>query len=154
MAPPKRKCLFPDVLKREYPFLISDETDVIKVRCTLCKSVLSISHGCRNDIEKHIRAKKHKESVAVKALSKEIDSFLWENPQQRTAFIRVTKDSQIRDTIETNNEFNRLTVLRSGEIYPNHIKTVSSKFRSIREKLTPYHPTIETNRTSRSGHFN
>jgi hypothetical protein len=27
MAPPKRKYLFSDVLKREYPFLISDDTD-------------------------------------------------------------------------------------------------------------------------------
>jgi hypothetical protein len=70
MAPPKRKCLFSDFLKREYPFLISDETDVNKVRCTLCKSIFSISHGSRNDTEKHIRANKHKESLAAKALSK------------------------------------------------------------------------------------
>jgi hypothetical protein len=39
MAPPKRKCLFSDVLKREYPFLISDGTDINKVSCTLCKNI-------------------------------------------------------------------------------------------------------------------
>jgi hypothetical protein len=68
MASPKRKCLFSDVFKREYPFLISDETDVNKVRCTLCNSVFSISHGGRNDTEKHIHTNKHKESLAAKAL--------------------------------------------------------------------------------------
>jgi hypothetical protein len=75
MALPKRKHLFLDVLKREYPFLISDETDVNKVRCTLCKSIFSVSHGGGNDIEKHIRANKHKESLAAKASSKKIYSF-------------------------------------------------------------------------------
>jgi hypothetical protein len=51
------------------------------VRCALCKSVFSISHGDRNDIEKHIRANKHKESMAAKASSKKIDYFfLWEKP--------------------------------------------------------------------------
>jgi hypothetical protein len=73
MARPKRKCLFLDILKREYPFLISDETDVNKVRCILCKSIFSISHGGRNDIDKHIRASKHKESLAVKVSSKKMD---------------------------------------------------------------------------------
>jgi hypothetical protein len=72
-APPKRKCLFSDLLKREYPFLISDETDANKMRCALCKSVFSISHGGRNDIEKHIRANKHKESLAAKSSSKRND---------------------------------------------------------------------------------
>jgi hypothetical protein len=76
MAPPKRKCLFLDVLKCEYPFLISDETDVNKVRCTLGKSVFSVSHGGRNDIEKYICTNKHKESLAAKASTKKIDSFL------------------------------------------------------------------------------
>jgi hypothetical protein len=80
MATPKIKCLFSDVLKREYPFLISDETDANKVRCTLCKSVFSISHGGRNYIQKHIRTNKHKESLAAKAPSKKIDSFLQEKP--------------------------------------------------------------------------
>jgi hypothetical protein len=70
MAPPKRKCLFSDVLKCKYPFLISDETDVNKVRCTLYKSVFSVTHGGRNDIETHIRAINHKESLAAKASSK------------------------------------------------------------------------------------
>jgi hypothetical protein len=75
MAPPKRKCLFSDVLKREYPFIISDETDLNKVRCTLCKSVFSISHGGRNDIEKNIRVNKHKESLAAEASSKKMGSY-------------------------------------------------------------------------------
>jgi hypothetical protein len=74
MAPPKRKCLFSDVLKHQYPFLISDETDVNKVRCILCKSIFSTSHGGRNDIQKHIRAYNHKESLAAKESSKKIDS--------------------------------------------------------------------------------
>jgi hypothetical protein len=68
MAPPKRKCLFSDVLKREYPFPISDETDVNKVRCVLCKSISSISHGGRNEKEKHIYENKCKESLAAKSI--------------------------------------------------------------------------------------
>jgi hypothetical protein len=43
----------------------------------LCKSVFSISHGGRNDIEKHIRANKHKESLAAKASSKKFYSFFF-----------------------------------------------------------------------------
>jgi hypothetical protein len=70
MAPPKRKCLFSDILKREYPCLISDETDVNRVRYTLCKSIFSISRGGRDGIEKRICANKHKESLAAKASSK------------------------------------------------------------------------------------
>jgi hypothetical protein len=75
MVPPKIKCLFSDVLKLKYPFLISDETDVNTVKCSLCKSVFSISHGGRNDIEKHIYANKHRESLAAKVSSKKIDFF-------------------------------------------------------------------------------
>jgi hypothetical protein len=76
MAPPKRTCLFSDVLKREYPFLISDETDVNKVICTLFKSIFSVSHGGRNYIDNHIRVNKRKESLVAKASSKKIDYFL------------------------------------------------------------------------------
>jgi hypothetical protein len=55
----KKNSLFSDVFKREYPFLINNEIDANKVRCTLCKNVLSISHGVRTDIEKNNRANKH-----------------------------------------------------------------------------------------------
>jgi hypothetical protein len=44
-------------------------------------------------------------------------------------------------------------MLRSSGIYSNHIKTISRKFRSIREKLRSFHPITETNRTSISGHL-
>lgn len=63
MGPSKRKCVFSDVLKREYSFLISEEDDGDKVRCILCRGVFSISHGGRNDIQKHIRTNKHKQSL-------------------------------------------------------------------------------------------
>jgi hypothetical protein len=76
MAPPRRNFLFLDVLEREYPLLIRDESDVNKVRCILCKSFFSISHGGRCDIKKHIRARKHKESLDTKASRKKCYSLL------------------------------------------------------------------------------
>jgi hypothetical protein len=51
MSRPKIKCLFVDILKREYPFIIDDELDANKVRFTLYKSIFSISNFI-NDIEK------------------------------------------------------------------------------------------------------
>jgi hypothetical protein len=45
------------ILKCQYPFLFSDGIEVRKVRCTLCKSIFSVSDGGRYDIGKHIRAK-------------------------------------------------------------------------------------------------
>jgi hypothetical protein len=58
LMPPPKSCLFSYVAIGGYPFLISDEIDVKEVRCTLWNSNLSVYHGCRNDLHKHIRTNK------------------------------------------------------------------------------------------------
>jgi hypothetical protein len=71
VAPRERKFFFSDAPKREYPFLVSDETDVNKMRyaCTLCKTAFSVTHGGRRDTLEGTC----KEAQAVKAPSKKID---------------------------------------------------------------------------------
>jgi hypothetical protein len=65
------------VLKCEYPFLISDETDVNRVRCTVCKSVFPISYGGKYDTGKHICVNKLKESLVAEEMSQKKFFFLF-----------------------------------------------------------------------------
>jgi hypothetical protein len=54
---PKRKCVFTENLKAEYPF-INEDQHAGKVFCTICKSLFSIEHGGRSDILQHNKEKK------------------------------------------------------------------------------------------------
>jgi hypothetical protein len=54
---PKRKCVFNENLKAEYPF-INEDQHAGKVFCYFCKSPFSIEHGGRSDILQHIKKKK------------------------------------------------------------------------------------------------
>jgi hypothetical protein len=65
MAPPKIMCLFSEVFRRECSFVINVETDVNKVRCSVCKNSFSVGHGSKNCVQKSIRADKNKLSLPV-----------------------------------------------------------------------------------------
>jgi hypothetical protein len=52
----KRKCVFTENLKDEYP-LINEDQHAGKVFCAICKSLLSIEHGGRSDILQHKKKK-------------------------------------------------------------------------------------------------
>lgn len=72
---PKRNCKFSDELQKDYPFLKKVCGEVDRVKCTLCRSEFSISHGGRSDIKDHLKCGKHQASVNAAASSSSITSF-------------------------------------------------------------------------------
>jgi hypothetical protein len=60
---PKRKCVFTENPKAEYPF-INEDQHAGKVFCTICKSLFSIEHGGRSDILQY-----KKKSIAASNMS-------------------------------------------------------------------------------------
>jgi hypothetical protein len=82
------------------------------------------------------KTERYKQScVSINQLFLPIKKESWLHVTAKHCIYKVTKDSQIWDTIETSSEFNWLTMLCFSRIYVNHIKTVSRKFRNIHEKL-------------------
>ena len=71
---PKRKCVFSDSLKSDFPF-IRETSFNDKVECTICHSVISIAHGGRSDIKDHINKKKHKDALSASTSSSKVSTF-------------------------------------------------------------------------------
>ena len=55
----RRKCIFKDNLKKNYRFLEFTYDDS-NVRCDKCNATFSVAAGGGNDIENHLKTKKHK----------------------------------------------------------------------------------------------
>lgn len=56
----RRVCSFSDVWKKNYSFIKSVPNNNYKAHCTLCQRDFSITHGGKNDIEKHQNSNEHK----------------------------------------------------------------------------------------------
>jgi ribosomal protein S27E len=56
---PKRKCIFSDSLKEQFPFIKESSVvgDCSEVECSLCCAVFSVSHGGKADIVDHVSTK-------------------------------------------------------------------------------------------------
>lgn len=80
---PKRKCTFSVELQEQYPFLKKGKWDST-VLCSKCLSNFSISHGGRNDIEKHLQTDKHKSYLAAAASSSKMDNYCRNTSQMNT----------------------------------------------------------------------
>jgi hypothetical protein len=70
----KRRCVFTESLKAEYPFLRQDQ-HVGKVLCSICKSQFSIQHVGRSNVLQHIKKRKYEISLETKSFSKKVTSY-------------------------------------------------------------------------------
>ena len=52
-------------------------------RCTICGIDISVSHGGRNDVTKHISVKNHRDMASASASSRSISSFLRPSTSQK-----------------------------------------------------------------------
>jgi hypothetical protein len=69
----KRKCSINDNIRREFPFIKGVDENL---ECTLCNSKFGVSHGGRSDVINHVKTKKHKAAVEMKASNCSISNFL------------------------------------------------------------------------------
>ncbi|XP_023231785.1 uncharacterized protein LOC111631712 [Centruroides sculpturatus] len=91
---PKRSCVFTDELKKEYPFLKKVCNRMDKVKCELCFSEFSISHGGRSDIKNHVKCAKHKASlVTEEGTSSNILSYFKGNDLNDKEFLITAKEA-------------------------------------------------------------
>ena len=84
----KRKCIFNDDLQKEFKYMKLDKLckNRTKVVCQQCNAHFSVSHGGRNDINKHLQSQKHKEAEKARAYAGNISSY----------FITHSDDSESR----------------------------------------------------------
>jgi len=60
----KRKCVFNETLKKEFPnFKLFKSDSKSDLQCNICSGQFSIQGGGRYDITKHISSEKHKKYV-------------------------------------------------------------------------------------------
>lgn len=71
---PKRKCVFNDELQKEYPFIKKHCGDSI-VFCNKCMCSFSIAHGGKDDINQHLKTRKHKDADISASSSKTMTRF-------------------------------------------------------------------------------
>lgn len=71
MIKQRGKNIFSDKLKEKYPFLAKSNSDSV-VFCTKCRTTFSISSGGNSDITRHIKTKKHEDTLLAAAGSKDI----------------------------------------------------------------------------------
>ena len=71
----KRKCTINSELQADYPFLKKVYGKNDRVKCTLCLSEFSISHGDRSDIKGLTKSAKHEANLQVAAENVRLDSF-------------------------------------------------------------------------------
>lgn len=55
----RRMCSFLDVWMKSYSFIKPVPNNKCRALCTLCQKEFSISHGGKNDIEKHQKCNEH-----------------------------------------------------------------------------------------------
>lgn len=72
---PKRKCVFNDELKEEFPFIRTTATQH-DVKCNKCLAIFSIANSGRSAIKQHLQTAKHKEADKLTAKNKPLSSFL------------------------------------------------------------------------------
>ncbi|XP_033120230.1 uncharacterized protein LOC117119513 [Anneissia japonica] len=62
-APPPKKakyaCSFKPDFTKMYPCIIGVKSDSHAAKCTVCNLVFTVRHGGKNDVDKHIKGKKH-----------------------------------------------------------------------------------------------
>lgn len=73
-APKKRKCIFSNVLRKEFPHLRAAEK-ASTVLCTICHASFSIGSGGRTAIKEHEQTTKHNQAVSAPSNSNPVTSF-------------------------------------------------------------------------------
>ncbi|KAJ4449817.1 hypothetical protein ANN_01223 [Periplaneta americana] len=77
----KRKCMFTTALQERYTFVKKMLTNC-DVRCTICNTKFSVSHGGRETLS-NIKIKQHKNAEIATASSRSVTSFFWYNFSNR-----------------------------------------------------------------------
>nr|XP_049699481.1 uncharacterized protein LOC126055228 [Helicoverpa armigera] len=72
----RRMCSFLDVWMKSYSFIKSVPNNKLRALCTLCQKEFSISHGGKNDIEKHQKCNEHQKRERSASLSASLKIFL------------------------------------------------------------------------------
>ena len=71
-----RKQMFKKEYSKKWSCISSSRQDEYSARCTLCSSDFSISHGGANDIQIHVKSKKHQSAVRSSKSTGNIAEFL------------------------------------------------------------------------------
>ncbi|CAG9566208.1 unnamed protein product [Danaus chrysippus] len=72
----RRMCSFLDVWMKSYSFIKPALNNKNRALCTLCQKEFSISHGGKNDIEKHQKSNEHQKRERSASLSTSLKLFL------------------------------------------------------------------------------
>lgn len=72
----KRMCVYKKEWEQQYPWLQTDNDNVYKSQCVLCKRFFSISHGGLNDVRKHSSSAEHKKNEQIKKKNQTLNQFL------------------------------------------------------------------------------
>lgn len=81
---PRRKNVFNDKLKKEYPFFKTtiSESDL---RCEICSGTINIANKGKSEIDRHIESTRHKTSLAAASKSRTVGDFFSSSADYRTA---------------------------------------------------------------------
>lgn len=74
MSPPRRKCVFNDILAKKYPFLKKTKSES-DVHCEICKAEFKISNAGKSDIEKHLQTEKHKKALHAASKNQTVTNY-------------------------------------------------------------------------------
>ena len=124
--------MFKKEYSKKWSCISSSRRDEYSARCTLCSSDFSISHGGANDIQIHVKSKKHQSAVRSSKSTGNIAEFL--QPKDFSVIRAETLMTQF--LIEHNLPFaaaDHLTDLVKV-MFPD--SSIASKFASRRTKTT------------------
>ncbi len=100
----KRICKLTDDLQKDYPFIKSTKSDS-DVRCQVCNSEFSISHGGRTDISRHITTDKHKLALSASSSNKLTNYFKFKTFDKKDSELTAAEGTFAYHTVVHNQSF-------------------------------------------------